>query len=476
MQKSGRECFLMEKKITKSIWVILILLMIIPFFIPIFYLVPKADEYGAAASALRYIQTSGKSVVEYGFYSAFEGYMTWQGTWGAWFLGGIVSALGISVLIDRIITAVIVIAFIVSMLWVSNELRLFWGCRTPFFVFAVTFLGINSHIPSQAVYWIGASIMYLFAYSIALFSIALLLKYIRIKNESLLWLSSIFAFFSTSGVLLIAGFINVVLFFISIYAFNVFKRRYVCAPFVSGLTGAIINTLAPGNFVRNAAFAGNKESILRQLPLAIINSLKTVREQLYDLSGSTALFISIVFGIVVGLYYVEYSKRTNPLIISLVAGMMVLAAIFPVCLGYHAKVDGTYRVEYLISSIFLIALFVTIMSFTAFIKGVVHAKKPNNEKMAIGAAVILAILGIIVSIETDSEVKLTSVTIIQEWTGGELKEYRDFHIQLFDDIRAGKDYSYISSLNWPNIKTLNCDIMDQGNYNAISYVIDTMEY
>lgn len=180
--------------------------------------------------------------------------------------------------------------------------------------------------------WYTGAMAYLLPAIFLLLALALLL-YGRRRGRPVCFVFSAVLAFLTSGCSLEAAGLGCATLLLLLVLEYLKEQRLVgpfFAVFLSALAGALLNALAPGNFVRHEEFGGGLD-----LFGAALNSLRFLYRQVLWLLGGTSFPVFLVLALLLGVFI---CKRLSPAALTL-CGIAALATpvitIFPVLLGYN---------------------------------------------------------------------------------------------------------------------------------------------
>lgn len=209
MQES-KFCERIKHVLLDNVDIIISIIGILPLVIPLFYLMPAKDDYSIIASAYEY-KLAGKSCLAYMLDMVKNTYNNWQGIWFAQFLAtGFIYNFGFNVISYRMGILFIIICLTGSILYFLRVVTKYLEMGKIRFIFIpIVIIGaLNTYSGDQAIYWFCSSLLYLFHFSLSLFALTLFVKYLSNRSALYLVISSIIAFVSTGGVLMVTGFLN----------------------------------------------------------------------------------------------------------------------------------------------------------------------------------------------------------------------------------------------------------------------------
>lgn len=341
------------KKIKKSVVInmIIIIVTMLPFLISVKYSVPAKDDFANAVQ-------QGKLFDEYGnilgpIMNMHMDYMQAQGTWFAALLYGIIAPFlryGISgVKILEFMT--IVLYYIVIMLFSYEIVRLLIGkdnFQTSFSsLFAMLAFSMSAFSsPNETFYWSTGIFVYTIPFIVAMSGICSFIHYIRKQKVVYLILACVMPILACGGTLQIAAFttyVNMVIAFIYFIKYKKISRYSI--PFITSFIGSLINTVAPGNFVRSTNYSNTGLHPLE----GIINTAYMVIYEFFRLTIHSYLLVVIVVCFI--LVFCGNFKMKKITIHPIVGLGSVLAGIyistFPVAFGYRQRSIPGIRIEFM---------------------------------------------------------------------------------------------------------------------------------
>lgn len=321
---------------------ILLYVSVYPFVKAACYTLPNIDEFCNAINLQERIQNQGYLATIIG--DIVNIYKTWQGTYtGTWIVSGMNVLYNWGYLGIRIFSVINIVFFVCSILFCFNKMSTYLWEMTSWFarwllgtIFLIAFFGVRMH--HEFFYFHTTSCMYTIPLSFALISIGLSFEIIR-KDLMLKYkviLAIVFAVLGCGGSLQIPAFIC---FFylcivVYVYCYKKDKLKLALTLFVFSLGGALINTLAPGNFARQGQMTNGLD--IYSVILAIKNSLALVNYELKIILEDTYSFYILLV-----VFFIFYSKlpiirkvTVNPLV---VLGLTVIGSAitnFPLTLAH----------------------------------------------------------------------------------------------------------------------------------------------
>lgn len=321
-----------------------------------YYTVFDADDFSIANSMRPY----GDSVWDY-LQACFQyigrTYLNWQGTYSSMFLQTIVHPLsGFGLIQLRVIMVLNVLLYCFFLLFliltILNEF-LEGNYHIKLFLCAcAVFMIINSRAYPEIFYWYCGATAYSFPV-ICLFASLSFFILSNIKNKRKILfavLASLFSVGSQGGSLAITGtgcYVILVLCFLFWLQSKKLSVTNIAVALIY-LIGALVNVIAPGNYVRHAQF---DESIH---PMTIIfPTIKQYFQEIELIITNDQFCVIFLLLILCGavLYGKLQSNIKHYTVISVLLLITPMVTIFPVMLGYGGNADMPNRVLFIINTV-----------------------------------------------------------------------------------------------------------------------------
>lgn len=276
-----------------------------------------------------------------------EIYLDWQGTYFAMFLQAFLSPInnfGLSQLkIVMIINAVFFFASLFGVLWagfhfISKGSKMLCVRLTVFSI--ILFSILDADVFTEIFFWYSGAVAYSMPFSFMFTAIIFFLLsnydgHTKVKNNIFAAFAAFFLFCAVGGSLTVAGTGCYIILLLTLGFYFITRtvsiRNIVVT--VIGIIGALINTMAPGNFSRHTYTSGNGAFLLLQ---SVKWAVKNVLSEMERLTKETMFGVMFIAMILLGIYL---SKSLQPIIksygvISILALAAGFVAAFPVALGY----------------------------------------------------------------------------------------------------------------------------------------------
>ncbi len=415
----------------------LLLTGIIPYVIVLAYALPAADDF---CYAIEIVNAGGHNPI--GIFRMIKAYyLSCQGVYFSVALeGGIdpirrVGFFGINILL--ILTMMLSIIIIGVLIY--RFCMLHCATRGFGFLFAIAVLWgcFNTRILSELICWYGGACNYTIPLVIGVLGIICLAKAVKTtdnkgKARYYCLLSMILGFLSSGGSLQVVGYICWI--YLLFLGWSILEKKcwkITLTTFGMTLLGALINVVAPGNYVRqNSSY--KEISLIKAVYYTVIVVVKEIK---YIFSQTYIPWLLLLLIILAFLFLKPVKdKLYHPLIVGGAALISWLISTFPVCYGYADSTLASRGYETLDIYI-IIGLFLFINSLVNWLK----LKEIFLSKEVVLAMSILAMINIGY---LQNSVPISSIPGMQCWQqifSGELKRYHDEWIEVFDTIERSED-------------------------------------
>lgn len=287
-------------------------------------------------------------------------YLTWQGTYFSMFLQAFLSPVnnfGMSQL--RIVMVFNAVNFFVSLLLFLHTFlhaignRLLAGnlrsIRLHRLVIAtcIVFIITSYNTFDEVFYWFSGATSYSFPLSFLFYSLAMLLSLPKIKNRILH--AALFILSILTGVLAMGGSLTVaalgcsILLLVCLYELLAAHRSSGgrCLPsrenlilFICYVTGALINTIAPGNFLRQQTSDGEGMHLFTACKNAFLVYESNIRWLFNNMNIALVLLIAFLCGLFL-YHHLQHHTASAYTIVSIAALLIPFIIIYPAVLGYN---------------------------------------------------------------------------------------------------------------------------------------------
>lgn len=277
-------------------------------------------------------------------------FLGWQGTWLAAFFQAFLNPLlllkvgpGQERLLHLILASVVLLFFLSIFLVLYEIIRLLYGksLALSMIIYAILLFSLlNFGVYKENFYWFTGVGGYSVPFCCGMFGIYVLLlpagrNYAGGRRGACYVLSAILLFCATGGSLQVTGIICGGLMTLTVMAVKEKRYRFpALSSFSIALIGALLNTAAPGNYVRAKVIS---QSGLN-LPEAVRNTLYSSLYEMEELWQSTPFVGAFLVIMGVGIQMAErVTRQTRERIVLMIvcSFCMIFIAIFPVVLAYR---------------------------------------------------------------------------------------------------------------------------------------------
>ncbi len=336
----------------------ILILTIFPTVVSAYYTTYNADDFSYAISiGLNNTGILQRFIASYKFVK--HVYFNWQGTYSSEFLHAIMTPLignqgwkRLHIIMTlNVLLSVLAIAFFIYSVCrcIKIEIK---GALIVVIICIVGLFGFYSW-PEIFTWYCGATI-----YSFPLFFSMLGCGLMTRDNKTVVQtiIASIFMIIASGGSLEVAGFGCFL-----ILIFGIIKKlqgkldKKDCFIFAFAVIGALINTLAPGNYVRHEGTGDSELHIL----VAVIRSVREIITWIENIIIDTPFVFLMLVVLLIGFKNRKYViKNTKIIYIYILLNIMLpFVTIFPVCLGYgYFKGDMPNRCQFVLAVSIIIAL------------------------------------------------------------------------------------------------------------------------
>jgi len=323
----------------------------------------------------------------------------------------------------------------------------------------------NILVPKELYYWATGICIYTFPIIFGVLSLILYLRYKEIHSIRLLIGVMVLAFISTGGTLQIAAifcYIYLLNLAYTIYSKNKKSIKVAISIFTIVLIGCMLNTVAPGNFIRHE----NIDPTGLHWGKAVINSLITVFLHLKNLCNAYIFILSVLEAYL----FLKYSQTkkvklyNHPISVGIIYMVSLIISIFPVALGYSQTSYFENRIEAVLYIHILFGLVFVIWSIVNYLKN------KYFEKSIIKWLFIISILPIMmitskVLFNNQKINYIPSFQCIREIKNGSIKQIADNEEMIIKTLASSdkKEVNFtIKQGNQTIIKELN--LRDDSEY------------
>ena len=339
------------KKSYQLIFILLIAVFSLPILISICYIVPGADDYCNAISMEKLRESY--SVLTAAVIFSKNVFLGWQGTYFSSFLVGLHPNIEHSYLVLRATLIFFFLLYVCGLflsvlIFTKNILK--FSLKISYLISTiVTILSLNTTTGGEWFTWYTGCAVYQIPMICYFYSLIFLVKFSINRKISLFIISSVLAFVASGGSLAITSFGCSILLFILFFVTDkndLFSKQnlLLACPFLISVLGGLVNSLAPGNFVRYSLIERSGE-------LHVFNALKyslfALQDHLTYLSSfSIFLFLGWLFLATFKNESLTITFKQFVFFVTFGVVSIVLVA-FPILLGYSSQsIDHFSRMSY----------------------------------------------------------------------------------------------------------------------------------
>lgn len=439
------------------------------------YIVPSADDYANSLDVAHYMTEMGVGNLRGTWHMVYTGYMNNQGTWFSSILDFLPLSFGSLysywALRGFMLVADLLLFYALASLvyhFAKRYLVVDWFGLT---LLAIAFCGLNHASPQETLYWMNGACVYTIPFGCALLSMALFISFLDTRKKGRFVASAILGFLSTGGSLVIAGFLCAATLSILICETIADKKFSRSIPVYLGINiiGALINTLAPGNFTRHTKYVADGSLSFAD---GFINSFVIIHDRFKLLATEGFLWALIISVIIIYLIMVSIPAdsdmprlRVNPILVAICGYGCIYATVFPMTLGYGMN-PGTYYMDFRLSFTIGFVILIT----TAFVLGYtslwlrLHIKFLALMPTQIGRTIVgLALvgslfLGTFISLYDPYESNMYLLVMTRELRSGKMDEVYAAQRAAIERIKNTEGYDAIIDFYIPHSLILK----DQG--------------
>lgn len=318
------------------------------------YVMPAADDFDVSYNIEQGL-LRGEGYAQMGFECMIDMYLNWQGTFSSHFLVYFLAPyvrLGIDGI--KLFCALSILLFYGSLWGITSCIMKYLfkvekNSVTLFVCALITWMASNAVMPDEVFFWYNGICLYTLPLVSMLFGLRSLIKYVFVKARKRdLLCASILGFLTCGGTLQCAAGVCFVYLLVTVWSFLLHsqERWKTGVVFAITLSGALLNTLAPGNFARQNAIndAG--------LPLfsALGYSLQNVLLELKRLPLETDFIFVLITMVFIGVYLC-YKKATRirirPWTVLLISGGGIFTRVgfrISCCVRIFQRSNGAQRI------------------------------------------------------------------------------------------------------------------------------------
>lgn len=427
-----------RKWMKKIDWVLMteiaaVCMIVFPILIISLYVLPAGDDFVNVARVKKvllekhsYFIMAISEVIHY--YKNISGY--YSGAFLNFYLSPFLRG---GIVLQRIVVCSINLFFYVSLYFFVNELLCFFyhikNKKVNILAYLLILFAMTNHYNNRDMWtWYCALVGYVFIAAMMFWGIIFFLKALQNNKRKYMVVASLLGFLASGGSLNLVALncgLYLIVGFLGIMIYRKKKISLIC--FFGALLGAIINVIAPGNYIRHGE--NTPYSVIGALKEAIYIAETKVQELL--LYSPFIMLLCIFF--ILMLKYIRIQRTIKG--IYLVAGIFLIAigvvvVNFPVCFGYVAFFPD--RCIWVQDLTIYIGMFGWMACLAEWIKkkfGEIEIRKDALLCITVSFVLYLCNLSTVRDIST-----YPTVQMIKEIASGEIKGYAAFWEGILREI------------------------------------------
>ena len=333
----------------------------------------------------------------------------------------------------------------------------------PFYLL-VFITAMSYESPSEILYWMTGDCVYTIPLAMMLIAAGLFLGYLKKQNRWEIVTACVLAALASGGNLLISGFFCAFELCIILLDYREGRKplRGELVFFGICVLGALINTVAPGNFVRHGDFVEGGRLFIGQ---SLINTFLIIIDRVVKIFSEGYLLTTVIAAFAIAFVFTEkdqaYEGRLG-FAGGLFGGFVcIYAALFPVVLAYNTTMDDPYlgvRIEFLTG--WMISFVFTLL---AFYLGMRMKRNRGGDAgidrriiMTAAAAIALAFI-INTALLISSGHKNYIYRFCDEFVTGRLKDFYDTRFEALLQFKHS-EYDSVFVTHWLTVSHIMKDI------------------
>lgn len=386
-----------RKYILAVIFVLGILLVTLPVVCSSGYTYLCEDDFSFECGAKDAFNDYGSSVI--GAASrTWNYYLTNQGTYLFTFLVHFIRAYSRGGLVGfniyMVFNSVLFVLSLLNLLRLLIKDRVVWF-GTSFAAFLMIF-GMSGTIAGvELFFWYTGTLNFTLELSLSFIAISLLVTYLRNNKRAYLICSCIFSFFASGGSLNIVA-ANCA-FLVTLLFFLVWQKKFrkdALFPFGTAFIGAVINAVAPGNFIRSTEpLVEGHATFFDAIRDTFVMQMYEERVFLGNLIFILAMLLIFILCVFFRLKFIEGGVSLPLMLISFVGtGVIRYLTLFPVAYGYHTELMSNMRTTSSYETVAKLTYALFAIIFSQFVWELCEKEKAEGKSVVTPARVSLAVV------------------------------------------------------------------------------------
>ena len=414
--------------------------ILLPTVLAILYSLPGADDFSFAMQ-IKSLQADENFFMAV-FHNLYIMYFSWQGTFTTNFLVSMFHPFDMWGIWGIRICLIVCFAFFIGCFFKFEKILFkIYFKDSDIVVLIICVIGealiLNNYSGTEIFFWFTGACAYLVPLSFALLAAAYYIQGISNDNMKSYILSALFGLIGAGGSLQVTAaecWIFLVVCFSKKFDKRQMKKKRVffIIPFLFSLFGALLNTTAPGNFVRKSS--SGEHLYIRS---AMINSIYAILHETENLFEKYPVGIFLLIAFVIVLLQKNEKEKVSLKRVILSAFFAVFTAYistFPVLLGYNADSLSSPRTEYICDFILVIAYLYITCIFGEYLKTVHHLTISKDITLSV---IIVAFMFLSICGYKDFFTRISngmSVKIIDEIRLGTLQENSKTYMMIYSTL------------------------------------------
>lgn len=432
-----------ENLIASILILIVAVLSVIPSLYICRYVYPVQDDFHYARY-VREVMSEGNGLFVSSIKGTIDYYKTFCGCYSSSFLGFFVSGIvNCNIWGVRLVCLISVGLFYIALyFFLITMFGIVFGvkkheARWLFLLVLECLTGIIYYAEHEDYYWFITAVQYLFITTCILAGSSLLIYGIIKKRKYLYIVSALLAVIGSGGALNIAALCVCTYGFIWIWAFFDSKeRKNVSIVCMVALLFAVINGVAPGNYIRKGT-----PLTVNQAVQAILLSYKYMIDR-YVFYLKNPLFIFVLITLLIALLFIKMPTKDNgyklPIFMMLVLESTIALVIFPVMIGYGWD---AYQVICRANFISDLVLFICTVISALYIKGWMNRIGVELKYPRYVGTILIILICIIAGFVLNKQWKKGTAMYRQyaEIKDKSMQEYSDYVVDVINQVKNSND-------------------------------------
>lgn len=426
---------------------IVVVVLVLPSVMITLYSFPCQDDFHYASCA-RELMDQGYNIFTMAMKMTVEYYMTFVGGYTSSFLGhffsGIINCnIGGIRIFEFISVLIFYLALYLFLKVLCNKVMGFDKQKIlPLYCILVALFNcVIYYSDNDVFYWFITSVQYLFISSFILFGVSsFVFSFYEdrlLPKRCYLIMASILGFLGSGGTLSIAAFGCALYLIVAMWGFFICKqKKYACIGMGVSFLGAVMNGIAPGNYVRD----GQPMSVER-LFVAVKHSARYTLERWETFVENPVFWIILICMVLIlctcKMPEIRYQFK-YPIIFILFLFGLIVGIIFPTMLGYGYECYIILNRGNFISDM---AFYLFIFLGAFYIKGWLSQKYPSLRQITLRRDLLIG-AGFVITMLLVADRNAIIHPIVKEYQDlvtGRYAEWSEYCVGIYDEIASSND-------------------------------------